>query len=244
MEVIFVRHAKAYSNVRPRKVGSNARLTFEGMKQPKAVALQLKQFATEGRITSPLPSVIYSSPYIRTRQTAKGIARHLQPSLLSKRAQPEVIIDYRLKEIQKGDWHGMTVADVEPHESAITPEERPYFRPPGELEKADAENWFDVANRMVDFITEREAGGETYLLVVSHNHPIESVIGKLTGLSVYDWDQNPVSNASISRIVKKDGIWQIDDSVYNVTPHIPKTSPFATPIPFRHSPNHLRRRID
>lgn len=220
MEVIFVRHAKAYSNVRPKKVGSNARLTPDGMKQPKAVALQLKQFADEGLITSPLPPVIYSSPYHRTRQTAKGIARNLQPASFFKRDQPEVIIDYRLKEIQKGDWHGMTVADVEPHESAISPEDRPYFRPPGELQKTDAENWFDVADRMVDFIEEREANGETYLLIVSHNHPIESAIGKLTGLGVYDWDQNPVGNASISRIVKKGDIWQIDDRIYNVTPDL------------------------
>jgi|GEM_PF-3125760 len=222
MEVIFVRHARAYSNVRPKKVGSNARLTPEGLRQPKAVALQLKQFADEGLITSPLPSVIYSSPYHRTRQTAKGIARNLQPVSIFRHGQPEVIIDYRLKEIQKGDWHGMTVADIEPHESAISREDRPYFRPPGELLKADAENWFDVAERMVDFIQEREANGETYLLIVSHNHPIESAIGKLTGMEVYDWDQNPISNASISRIVKKGDIWQIDDRIYNVTPELSK----------------------
>lgn len=218
MEVIFVRHAKAYSNVRPRKVGSNALLTPEGMRQPKAVAMQLKKLAADGLITSPLPPVIYSSPYYRTRQTANGIARHLQQAKVFKRMKPEVIIDYRLKEIQKGDWHGMTVADVIPHESAISPEERPYFRPPDELQKADAENWFDVANRMIDFINEREVNGDTYLLIVSHNHPIESAIGKLTGLEVYDWDQNPVGNASISRIIKKDDIWQIDDRIYNVTP--------------------------
>lgn len=205
MEVICIRHAQAESNINPVEhgiVGSDLILTPEGVRQANAVAHYLAKLALDG-VIGPLPDDIYASPYQRTRHTAELIGRHVD--------RP-VVVDYRLKEIQKGDWHGLRVADVLPLENAVHPDDRPLFRPP------EGENWADVAKRMVDFITEIEERGDKSLIIVSHNHPIECAIGKLCGFEIGYWEDQPIDNASISRIVKRDGIWSIDENLYNITP--------------------------
>lgn len=164
MEVIFVRYAQAESNlftVETGVVGSDLGLTAEGARQAASTANYLGTLAARKLIH--LPDNIYSSPYIRTRQTA---------DIISRAINRPVEIDYRLKEIQKGDWHGMKVKDVLPFENGVEANHRPYFRPPA------GENWFDVAERMTEFINDIEERGETSAIVVSHNHPIEIAIGK------------------------------------------------------------------
>lgn len=203
VEVICIRHAEAISNIcSPEEgiVGSDLELTRLGYEQAHRAAHSLAKLAIDGVINR-VPDVIYSSPYTRTRQTADIIARELDRS---------VEIDFRLREIQKGDWHNMTVADVLPLEAVISREDRPHFTPPA------GENWFDVAARMTDFIADVEARGEKTVVLVSHNHPIETMIGKLSGRDVYEWEDHPIRNASISRIVLEDGIWHIDERVYDL----------------------------
>lgn len=204
MEVVYIRHAEAESNILTPDsiVGSDLELTPNGTRQAEVTAGYLATLAIKGAI-GPIDSVIYSSPYIRARQTATIIANELKTS---------VAIDYRLKEIQKGDWHGMNVNDVIELEEQVLPRDVHEFRPP------NGENWFDVADRMVQFVAEAEERGDHSLIVVSHNHPIEIAIGKLTGLDMTEWKDNPVDNASISRIIKRDGLWMIDESLYNYKP--------------------------
>lgn len=203
-EVIFIRHGEAQSNIWPIEhaiVGSDLELTELGIQQSKALSKKLGRLALDGLILQ-LPARIYTSPYKRAKQTAGIIAREFDMA---------VVEDVRLQEIQKGDWHGIKVADILPKEHSVTAQEAPHFRPPM------GENWFDVAKRMEDFITEHQDKGETTIMLVSHNHPIETAIGAMTGMDVYDWDKLPISNGSISRLVEKDGIWSIDQNLYNNT---------------------------
>jgi broad specificity phosphatase PhoE len=202
-EIIYIRHGQAETNTLGPDgiVGSDFGLTPEGRLQAEAAAGRLTKFVLDG-LVRPLPDVIYSSPYIRARETADIIATQLD--------RP-VEIDYRLKEIQKGAWHGRRVADVMEDEDAVADDERHSFRPP------EGENWFDVADRMVAFIAELEERGDHSAIVVSHNHPIEIAIGKLTGLEVTEWKGRPVDNASISRLVKEDGYWKVDEAIFNNT---------------------------
>lgn len=202
MEVIYIRHGEAFSNtVGPEGlVGSDLGLTTEGIRQSDITAQTLAKLAIDGSI-DPIPDVIYSSPYIRARETAGIIAKHLGRI---------VEIDYRLKEIQKGLWDNQTVGEVIKYEAAVAEADRHSFRPP------EGENWFDVAGRMMEFVSEAEERGDKSLIVVSHNHPIEIAIGKMTGLDVTEWKDNPVDNASISRLFKDEDIWKIDKAIYNL----------------------------
>lgn len=198
MEVIFVRHGHAESNVyHPDNiVGSDLGLTPEGIRQAEATGAHLAKLALQGAI-GPIDNPIFTSPYIRARQTAEIIARHLQHS---------VMVDYRLKEIQKGDWHGMKVDDVMRLEEGVQDHERHSFRPPSSDTSTPGENWFDVADRMTDFIIEAKENGYKSLLLVSHNHPIEIAAGKLRGLDVTEWKDNPIDNAALLRMTEKDDI--------------------------------------
>ena len=202
MEVIYIRHGLALTNTTGLEgiVGADLGLTAEGMQQAELTGRLLAKLAIDGAV-GPLPDVIYASPYIRARETA-----HIIANLIDR----HVKVDYRLKEIQKGAWHGKTVGEVINLEAAIEQSKAHSFRPP------EGENWFDVADRMVDFVDEAEERGDKSLVIVSHNHPIEIAIGKMTGLEVTEWKGRPVDNASLSRVVKKDGIWKIDEDVYNL----------------------------
>lgn len=200
--MIYIRHGLALTNTTGPEgiVGADLGLTAEGMRQAELTGRLLAKLAIDG-VVAPLPDVLYSSPYIRARETA-----HIIANLVDR----QVKVDYRLKEIQKGAWHGKTVGEVINLEAAIEQSEAHSFRPP------EGENWFDVADRMVNFVDEAEERGDKSLVIVSHNHPIEIAIGKMTGLEVTEWKGRPVDNASLSRVVKKDGIWMIDENVYNL----------------------------
>ncbi|MDN5275409.1 MAG: putative proteinB [Candidatus Saccharibacteria bacterium] len=202
LEVICIRHGEAESNLSSLErgvVGSDLPLTEKGEWQARSAAEYLERLSLDGRIGS-IPTTIYTSPYHRTRQTAEIIAKALSR---------HVIVDYRLKEFQKGAWHGMRVADVVRMEEAVPNVRRPEFRSP------EGENWFDVANRMSALIDELEAQHESTIILVSHNHPIEMLIGHLLGKDVHEWETRPVTNGSITRIYKTDSLWHIDSEIYN-----------------------------
>lgn len=205
MEIIFIRHGLAASNTllpHENRVGSDQPLVPEGEQQIRQTATALARLALEHVIT--LPEMIYSSPYLRTHQSAQIIAQQLKLP---------VAIDDRLREIGKGSLVGKTVEEALEYENAIEHHERPANRPPG-----GGENWLDIAERMTKFIDEHEKQGETSLLIVSHNHPIECAIGKLTGQPTENWENRPIDNATISRVVKHDEIWRIDEGLYNYRP--------------------------
>lgn len=203
MEVLYIRHGQAESNIYhpDMKVGSDLGLTAEGERQAHSTGEYLARLALKGEI-GPIDG-IYSSQYLRAKQTADIIARALN--------QP-YSIDTRLQEIQKGDWHDMRVEDVINLEGKVSADIQHHFRPP------KGENWFDVAHRMTAFVEEAEEKGHQSLVVVSHNHPIEIAIGKLTGVDATEWKDNPVDNASISRVVKNGDYWEVDENLSNFRP--------------------------
>jgi broad specificity phosphatase PhoE len=203
MEVIFIRHGQAESNINPIEkgiVGSDLELTVEGIRQSQDAATYLAQLAIK-HIIRETPKLIYHSPYKRAKNTAMIIAANFPGC--------DLFNEFSLKEIQKGDWHGKPVADIIALENAISDEDRPHFRAP------KGENWQDVADRMVGFITERETNAEKTVYVVSHNHPIEAAIGSLTGIPITQWEDRPVDNAGITRVYKDGDLWRIDERVYN-----------------------------
>lgn len=202
-ELIFVRHGEAESNVDKHGiVGSDSGLTLEGIRQMEATAEYLGSLALWGAIIK--PALIYSSPYVRAQESAEILSASLHLPMQT---------DARLQEVQKGTWHGMKVADVVKLEDEVTAERRPYFRAP------EGENWFDMADRMSQFVQELVDSGDESALVVSHNHPIEVAVGKLCGMAVSEWEKFPVDNASVSRLLWEHASWRRDETLYNVTPY-------------------------
>lgn len=123
------------------------RLTPEGVEKIKEVAKRLKE---EGGV-----DFIFSSPFLRTRQTAEIVAKELGL---------EISIDQRIKEIDEGI------------ESESKP--RNHLAPAGEGLDFDfrfggKENWREVRARMFSFIKDLDKkyeGGK--ILIVSHGDPL------------------------------------------------------------------------
>lgn len=205
MELFCIRHGQAESNIISHHegiVGSDLALTPEGYRQVRVTAAFLGQYFSDHKQAK--PAVVHSSPYQRARQTAAVIADEL--------ALP-VQIDSRLQEAQKGDWHGKRVADILEYEQAVSPADRPYFQPPS------GENWLTIADRMAAFVLDRESSDEHSVLLVSHDSPIECLIGKLCGQPVAEWDTIEIHNASVSRLYQDGDIWQLDDRLTDYRPY-------------------------
>jgi broad specificity phosphatase PhoE len=67
MRLILVRHAQTEGNVKRVLEGPEGKLSTLGARQAAAVAKRLKDED---------PDAIYSSPYLRTRETAQAIAKY------------------------------------------------------------------------------------------------------------------------------------------------------------------------
>lgn len=200
MEVVFIRHGQAKSNVGIENgvVGSDESLTAEGIDQMKDTARRMGLLAIRHEIL--LPSTAYHSPYKRTTESAEILAERLGLELAPEEA---------LRELQKGDWHGRPVREIMGIEGQIDASMRPYLRPP------NGENWFDVAARVTDFVAQKEADGDTSLFMVTHNHPAQMGMSALCNLPPTTWEDRPIDNASISQIYKIDGTWHINEALYN-----------------------------
>jgi broad specificity phosphatase PhoE len=189
MRVTGIRHGEAKSNVdiEGGHVGSDHPLTKDGRAQAEARARKLGQRAI------PLPRTLFHSPYRRTTETAHIIAEMCSDI-------QDVVPDDRLREIQKGVWHGRPVPEVMELEGQISEEEKPFFRPPSSDERP-GENWGDVANRGVEFVVEKaEENADGEVMFVSHNHPILAVTGKLLGIEVARWEDRPLNNGGLITI--------------------------------------------
>jgi len=125
---------------------------------------------------------IWSSPRLRTRQTADIIAA----------GQP-VMVDAALDEIDFGAWSGRSFDELAPASdwqrwNAV----RSTARPPG------GESFADVAARMESWLAARAGGGT--VTAVTHCDVIRALLCRILGLSADDWWRFDVDCGSITRI--------------------------------------------
>lgn len=133
-------------------------LTKKGEKQIKKVAKQLKNKKTE---------LIYSSDFLRTRQTAEIVAKILGL---------KIIFDKRLRDINLGIFQeGKT---DEYRKFFISKKQKFFKRPP------EGESWQDVRKRTIDFLKslEKKHKNKT-ILIISHGDPLWLLYGAIKGLS-------------------------------------------------------------
>jgi broad specificity phosphatase PhoE len=222
-EILLVRHGQSTGNV-ARTAALDARaetitvdvrdpdvpLTAVGEQQAAAVGGWLAQNAA--------PDLVYSSPYVRARQTAST-------ALAAAGLDRQVHLDERLRDRELG------VLDLLTHDGVVSrfPAEQQrrqwlgklYYRPPG------GESWADVALRLRSFVSDLlvAAPDAQQALVVSHDAVILLVRYVLEG-----WDEatlletaarTEVANASVTRLVldpEQSPLWVAES--FNAVEHL------------------------
>jgi len=133
-------------------------LTKIGKGQIKAAAKKLKDKNID---------LIYSSDFLRTRQTAKIVAKELGS---------KVNFDKRLRDINFGIYHGKLIKEYSQFFS--TRKQKFSKRPP------QGENWRDVKKRVKNSIKDIEKKHKNKtILIVSHGDPLWLLYGILKGLN-------------------------------------------------------------
>ena len=132
-------------------------LTKEGFEQAQKTGLKLKEFIT-------LPHVIYFSPYLRTKETLRGLIKGW-PELSRVRSFSEE----RIREQEHGlqtlynDWRVFSV--LNPIQGLLFKQEGDYS-----YRQLNGENKADVRDRIKSFISTmiRENAGKNVLLISHH----------------------------------------------------------------------------
>ncbi|KKT81487.1 MAG: hypothetical protein A3B07_01100 [Candidatus Yonathbacteria bacterium RIFCSPLOWO2_01_FULL_43_27] len=151
---LVMRHGEAESNVQgivSSKLATNAPfgLTSNGVKAVTETSEQLAKKPVE---------LIFSSPFLRTKQTAELVAKTIGYDA------DKIIFDERLKEIDTGVFDGKSIDVYHEHFSSL--EEKITKRPEG------GENLLDVKRRTMAFLEELERTYcNTTILIVTHEYP-------------------------------------------------------------------------
>jgi broad specificity phosphatase PhoE len=143
---------------------------------------------------------IVASPLERARVGAHHIAEEC--------GAVEVVIDPRLREIDRGRWVGLTPEEVEQQ-----------F--PGDLlaGRTDPENWRGNGGESLGDLRQRVIEARTDILsshpgedwgLVAHSYPILAILADVAGLEYEDWTVHRIPTGSISRITYDGGCATID----------------------------------
>jgi broad specificity phosphatase PhoE len=221
-ELILIRHGESIGNVAREEAESSGApvismpmrdadvpLSETGVEQARAVGQWLA--ADPGR----LPDMVWSSPYLRARQTA-------QTALAELTNPPALRQDERIRDRELGVLDLLTRRGVESRFPAEA-ERRQwlgkfYYRPPG------GESWVDLVLRIRAFLADLERTGHGRQLIVSHDAVIllfRYVCEQLDEDRVFQIARTgSVTNASVSRLVRQDGEPGWRTAVYNDHQHL------------------------
>ncbi len=160
-----MRHGEAESNatnIISTRVENPTHLTEKGKIQAEETAKKLSLEKIE---------IIFSSDFIRTRETAEIIATNVGIS------KEEIIYDARLREVNAGDFDGQNVNVYRSYFSSYG--ERYTKRPP------EGETLMEVKCRIMSFLDEVEAkySGKT-ILFVTHENPAFMFLSGSLGLNI------------------------------------------------------------
>ncbi len=181
--IILVRHGETDWNKEKRIQGglSNTPLNDLGRKQAEKLALRLRQDDIRA---------VYSSPLVRSLDTARAIARY---------HRLEVSIEPSLREIEAGELEGVTTSDMGRRLSELLTQHGVATRLPGgeSLAEVQRRSW-DAVRRL----SRQHPDG--VIVLVSHYFVILAVVCSLLGLPLPRIRRLRLSNGSIS-IISLDG---------------------------------------
>ena len=212
-EILLVRHGQSKSNIReesPHSHGDHAvGLTDFGVTQAKAVGASFAPIVHDPR------TLLYCSPYTRTRETMRSLLDGAYENTSPKPSRT-VYEDPRLREVEHG--YG-TFEDCERQENLRRRHGWFYYRFLGGESPADC---YDRCSTFIDSMFRQvERKSASRVLIVSHGLTIRCLVMRLLHLSVEDFDSmaNP-ENASVVRVVRdtwmtnpvfERGSWSVHD---------------------------------
>ena len=181
--IFLVRHAEAESN---------AKSYYGGWTDSPLTALGLKQAASlKKRLNHEPIGRVFCSDSKRARDTLE---------LLELKCP--VVFSKELRERNYGKLEGTNYED-DPQKEAHHND--PFAKAPGEGESA-----VEVQRRVWDFFQKRVfTAKEENVLVITHHGPLVTFACKFLGMSLHRWRAFKVGNASLSIIVKEEGLWRI-----------------------------------
>ena len=184
-----------------------------GHRQARALGLWLSTLASDQ-----VPDVVYSSPYLRARQTAHAALAAMGHA---GHPVPQVRWDHRLRDREMGVLELLTPAAIADRFPREAQERRRVgdlvYRPPG------GESLLDVASRLRGFLRDlTEANDGNRVVVVAHDATALMLRGITEDLTEQDIEKimarEPVANASLNRWERRGGRLPLVD--YNRTDHL------------------------
>ncbi len=179
--LLLVRHGETDYNVQTRFQGQNdVELNDHGKQQAKALGEHLAQETIHS---------VFSSDLVRAHQTTK---------IITARKEREVILDQRLREMDFGDWEGLTYAEIEqnyPDELTVWQDDLMSTSPPGgeTLKKFSGRVNLAVKDIIQSYTDQN-------VLIVSHGGVLQVILCQAIGLSPQSHWQFRLDLASISEI--------------------------------------------
>ncbi len=197
MKLILVRHGETLWNRENRIQGhTDVALTDVGHTQIQKLARSLKDEKIEA---------IYSSPLTRAYETARAISRF---------HDVDITIDHNLKELNHGDFEGITIAELkEKHETFL----KNWHEDPASIIMPNGESLSQVQKRAWNVITTiMETSKDS--LVVSHGMAIMAILCKIQNISLSDGKQMFVNMSSKTVVSFENG--QASIILLNDTSHL------------------------
>lgn len=179
--VWLVRHGLTEWNEQRRFCGrSDIPLSSRGREQARWLSTYL-------HCLTPQPVSVYSSDLLRARETADTIATSF--------AMP-VIISHELREIDFGDFEGLTYSEVETR----YPEHLGFFTGPDKYAPLHGESLSDVVQRTQSALTHilHEQSALHDIIIVSHGGALRGLLCTLLGMPLRRQWQLRIDNASIT----------------------------------------------
>jgi alpha-ribazole phosphatase len=188
-KIIMIRHGQTAWNADGRFMGQlDIPLDETGLWQAETVAR---------RLHSVRPDAFYASDLLRAWQTAQAI--HLAMSAdASDGAVPAIIPEPRLREMNFGDWQGLTYAEIQtryPEGVKDWEADLQSFCPPG------GESLAQMARRTKEALEDILARhADQTVLVVAHGGSLQTLITLATGQTADKMWLFPLKNTSVSEI--------------------------------------------
>lgn len=188
MKILLIRHGETIANKTQLVLGtSDVPLTDLGRRQAETTAQKISSM-------KPIPTLLFSSPYFRAKETAGYISEviGLNP----------IYVD-GLKEMDSGEMEGIKASEMNnkyPEYMANWRRDHSTARPPGgeTLGEVHARAWKSILEIFNEY-------NETLIAVVAHLFPIQGILCNVLGIHSNHFQKLEINLGSISSIeIQKD----------------------------------------
>jgi broad specificity phosphatase PhoE len=191
--VVLLRHGRTEWNATGR---------FQGQLDSPLDLIGRAQAAAAAVAVSPMqPDALVSSDLARALDTAAAVAAE---------AGTEVAVDQRLREIDLGQWQGLTRAEAR----AQFPEEYARWQAGEDARRGGGETYAEVGVRAAECVAEwlDRLGSGSLLVAVTHGGTARATIGTLLGMAPDSWWRlAPLSNCRWSLLADMGRGWRLEE---------------------------------